>query len=172
MKRIAAILIALIIGFGIAFAKSDYKNPVESQIVAELVIQPTSNKYNTVKRNLFVAVDEYENYFISVNVNYFKNKGKDDLQIKVKGSEYRIKLDKSIKVKAYSFYPEVPYYNVTTTVTTVGNYTTAHTTITKQKYDYFEFYSIYPISAELYELIKEAGIEEVAVEGITQIIIQ
>ena len=28
----------LIIEFGIVFAKSDYKNPIESQVVAELVI--------------------------------------------------------------------------------------------------------------------------------------
>lgn len=163
------VFLFLIIGFGIAFAKSDYKNPVESQIVAELIIQPTSDKYNTVKRKLFIASDKYDNHFISINVNYFKNKGKDDLQIKVNGSEYSIKLGKSIKVKAYSFYPEIPSYNVTTTVTTIGNYTTAHTTIAKQKYDYFEFYSIYPISAELYELIKEVGIEEIAIKGIYSI---
>lgn len=172
MKRITTLLIALIIGFGISFAKSDYKEPIESNIVAELVIQPTTNKYNTVKRDMYVAVDKYDNHFISINVNYFKNKGKDDLQITVKGNEYRLKLDKSIKVKAYSFYPENPTYRVTTTAHTVGNYTTAHTTITKQKMDYYEFFSIYPISKELYELIKEVGIENVKVDGITSIIIQ
>lgn len=169
MKRFITILIAIIIGLGVGFAKSDYSNPVESEIVTELVIQPAPNKTN-VYRKMFIAVDSYDNHFISINVNYFYKKGKDDIQITLKdGSEYRIKLEKSIKVKAYSFYPEIPSYNVTTTVSTVGNYTTANTTITKQKYDYYDFYSIYVIPTELYEAIKEVGIEDMKVEGIYQI---
>lgn len=87
MKRIAAILIALIIGFGIAFAKSDYKNPVESQIVAELVIQTTSNPYNKVERDMYLAVDKYDNHFISINVTYFYKKGKDNLNITLKNGD-------------------------------------------------------------------------------------
>lgn len=166
------LLIVLTIGFG-AFAKSDYKNPIESQPVAELVIQPTSNKYNTVKRNMYVAVDKYDNYFISINVNYFKNKGKDAIQITfTNGDSVTLKLDSSIKVKAYSYYPSNPTYRVTTTAHTVGNYTTANTTVTREKYDYFEFFSIYPITKEQYELIKENGIESIRVEGIESIIIQ
>lgn len=171
MKKFFIILIALIIGFGTALAKSDYKNPVQSDKVAELVIQP--NKFREVKRDMFLAIDGYDNHFISINVNYFYKKGKDALEITLKdGSEQVIKLGQSIKIKAYSFYPENPTYKVTTTATTVGNYTTAHTTITKQKYDYYEFYSIYPISKELYEQIVEVGIESIKVDGIYNIIIQ
>ncbi len=170
MKRILLVLIALIIGFG-AYAKSDYKNPVESDIVAELVIQPTESKY-TVKRDIYLAIDKYDNHFISINVNYFKNKGKDDLQIVVDGSEYRLKLDKSIKVKAYSYYPENPTYRVTSTISTIGTHTVGRVTVSKEKMDYFEFFSIYPISKELYELIKEIGIDSIRVDGIYNIIIQ
>lgn len=37
---------------------------------------------------------------------------------------------------------------------------------------WYNFYSIYPISKELYNLIKDNGIEEVAVEGVAPIIIK
>lgn len=170
MKQLITLIVLIVLGFGLASAKTDYKNPVKSDKVAELVLTTASNK--TVYRDLFIAVDKYDNYFISINVNYFKNKGKDDLQVKVKGNDYRIKLDKSIKVKAYSFYPNLPTYNVTTNITTIGNMTTARTNISPQKYDYFNFYSIYPISKELYDLIKGNGIEEVAVDGVAPIIIK
>ena len=151
MKRIITILIALIIGFGIAFAKSDYKNPIESQIVAELVIQPTSNKYNTVKRNMYLAVDKYDNHYISINVNYFVKKDKDNLELTLaNGDSCTLELAKSFKQYAHSFYD-------------ISKTATIH------KVAYYEFFSVYPLTNEQYELIKEAGITEIAVEGIYQI---
>ena len=170
MKRILILFITLIIGFG-AFAKSDYKEPVESDKVAELVIQPT--KYREVKRDMYVAVDRYDNYFISINVNYFVKKGKDALEVTfANGDTATLELDKSIKVKAYSYFPTNPTFRVTTTATTIGNYTTATTTVTREKYDYYEFFSIYPITKEQYENIRENGIKEIRVEGTYSIIIQ
>lgn len=153
MKQIITILIALIIGFG-AYAKSDYKNPIESQKVAELVIQPTSNPYNTVKRNMYLAVDKYDNHYISINVNYFVKKNKDNLELTLaNGDTVTLEIASSFKQYAYSFYD-------------ISKTATVH------KVAYFEFYSVYPISKELYNQIKEAGIEEIRVEGIYQIIIQ
>ncbi len=152
MKRILILFIALIIGFG-AFAKSDYKHPIESQPVAELVIQPTE-RYNTVKRDMYVAVDAYDNHFISINVNYFKNKGKDDLEVTfTNGDTATLELDKSIKVEADTYYYISDKLNVS-------------------KQSYYQFFSIYPISKEQYDDIKENGIKEIRVEGIYSIIIQ
>lgn len=155
MKRITAIIIALIIGFGIAFAKSDYKNPVESQIVAELVIQPTQSPYyNVVTRNMYIAIDKYDNHYLSINVNYFVKKGKDKLEITLaNGDNYTLELASSFKQYAYSFYD-------------ISKTATVH------KVAYYEFFSVYPLTNEQYELIKEQGIAEIAVEGITQITIQ
>ena len=151
MKRILILFIALIIGFG-AFAKSDYKEPVESQKVAELVIQPT--KYREVKRDMYVAVDKYDNHFISINVNYFVNKGKDALEVTfINGDSATLELDKSIKVEADTYI-----------------YVSDRLNISKQTY--YQFFSIYPITAEQYEDIKENGIKEIKVEGIYHIIIQ
>lgn len=147
------LLIVLTIGFG-AFAKSDYKNPIESKPVAELVIQPTTNKYNTVKRDMYIAVDKYDNYFISINVNYFKNKGKDAIQITFRnGDTATLELDKSIKVEADTYF-----------------YISDRLNISKQTY--FQFFSIYPITKEQYEMIRDNGIESIKVEGIESIIIQ
>lgn len=171
MKRIAAILIALIIGFGIAFAKSDYKNPVESQIVAELVIQPTSNPYNKVERDMYLAVDKYDNHFISINVTYFYKKGKDNLNITLKnGDSFIVKPTKFINIKKGTF--GTGTYTATSRITTVGNYTTVSTTVRENKIDYFDAYSIYQITAEQYSKILEAGLDSISVEGIYQIIIQ
>lgn len=147
------LFMALIIGFG-AFAKSDYKNPIESKPVAELVIQPTTNKYNTVKRNMYIAVDKYDNYFISINVNYFVNKGKDALEVTfTNGDTVTLELDKSIKVEADTFYDISKRMNL-------------------HKVTYYQYFSIYPITAEQYQLIKDNGIENIRVEGIYSIIIQ
>lgn len=151
MKRIITILIALIIGFGTALAKSDYKNPIESQIVAELVIQPTSNKYNTVKRSMYIATDKYDNHYLSINVNYFVNKGKDKLEITLAdGNSYTLELATSFKQYAHSFYK-------------------ISQTAEVNKIAYFEFFSVYPLTKEQYDIIKENGIEEIKVDGIYQI---
>lgn len=173
MKRMIALITALIIGFGIAFAKSDYKNPVESQIVAELLIQPTKSPYyNVVKRNIYLTTDKYDNHYLSINVNYFVKKNKDALEVSVGDNSFTLSFTSGFKQLAYSFYPENPTFAVTTIASTVGNYTTAKTTIYKQKYNYYEFYSVYLLTNEQYELIKENGIDKIAVEGIYQIIIQ
>lgn len=151
MKRILILFIALIIGFG-AFAKSDYKEPIESQKVAELVIQPT--KYKEVKRDMYVAVDKYDNHFISINVNYFVKKGKDALEVTfTNGDSATLQLDKSIKVEADTYI-----------------YVSDRLNISKQTY--YQFFSIYPITAEQYKDIKENGVDSIKVEGIYQIIIQ
>lgn len=151
MKRILILFIALIIGFG-AFAKSDYKEPVESQKVATLVIQPTKN--SQVKRDMYVAVDKYDNHFISINVNYFVKKGKDALEVTfTNGDTATLELDKSIKVEADTYI-----------------YVSDRLNISKQTY--YQFFSIYPITAEQYEDIKDNGVEGIRVEGIYSIIIQ
>ncbi len=123
---------------------------------------------------MFIAVDKYDNYFISVNVNYFKNKGKDDLQVKVNGNDYRIKLAKSIKAKVKDYYvcPDPTSLKVTTRTTKIGNTYTTTSSINRDILGWYNFYSIYPISKELYNLIKDNGIEEVAVEGVAPIIIK
>lgn len=171
MKRIAAILIALIIGFGIAFAKSDYKNPVESQIVAELVIQPTSNPYNKVERDMYLAVDKYDNHFISINVTYFYKKGKDNLNITLKnGDSFTVTPTKFLNVEKGTY--KNGTYTATATISTVGNYTTINTSVIENKTTYYDAYSIYQITAEQYSKILEAGLDSISVEGIYQIIIQ
>ena len=171
MKRIATILIALIIGFGIAFAKSDYKNPVESQIVAELVIQPTSNPYNMVERDMYLAVDKYDNHFISINVTYFYKKGKDNLNIILKnGDSFTVTPTKFLNVEKGTY--KNGTYTATTRITTVGNYTTVNTTVKENKTTYYDAYSIYQITEEQYSKILEAGLDSISVEGIYQIIIQ
>lgn len=172
MKQLITLLVILVFGFGLASAKTDYKNPVKSDKVPELILTTASNK--TVYRDLFIAVDKYDNYFISINVNYFKNKGKDDLQIKVEGKDYRIKLAQSIKakVKDYCVYPAPTSIKVTTTTTKIGNTYTTHSSIGREMLGWYNFYSIYPISKELYDLIKDNGIEEVAVDGVAPIAIK
>lgn len=171
MKRIAAILIALIIGFGIAFAKSDYKNPVESQIVAELVIQPNSNPYNKVERDIYLAVDKYDNHFISINVTYFYKKGKDNLNITLKnGDSFTVTPTKFLNVEKGTY--KNGTYTASARITTVGNYTTVNTSVKENKTTYYDAYSIYQITAEQYSKILEAGIDSISVEGIYQIIIQ
>lgn len=171
MKRIAAILIALIIGFGIAFAKSDYKNPVESQIVAELVIQPNSNPYNKVERDMYLAVDKYDNHFISINVTYFYKKGKDNLNITLKnGDSFTVTPTKFLNVEKGTY--KNGTYTASARITTVGNYTTVNTSVKENKTTYYDAYSIYQITAEQYSKILEAGIDSISVEGIYQIIIQ
>lgn len=169
MKQLITLLVILVFGFGLASAKTDYKNPVKSDKVAELVLTTASNK--TVNRDLFIAVDKYDNCFISINVNYFKNKGKDDLQVKVKGNDYRIKLAKSIKAKVKDYYvcPDPTSLKVTTRTTKIGNTYTTTSSINRDILGWYNFYSIYPISKELYNLIKDNGIEEVAVEGVAPI---
>lgn len=154
-------------GFGLASAKTDYKNPVQSEKVAELILTTASN--TTVYRDMFLAVDKYDNYFISVNVNYFKNKGKDDLQVKVNGTDYRLKLAESIKAKVKGFYSDPTSIKVITTTTKIGNTYTTRSSIGRDILGWYDFYSIYPISKELYNLIKDNGIEEVSVEGIAPI---
>ena len=156
-------------GFGLASAKTDYKNPVQSEKVAELILTTASN--TTVYRDMFLAVDKYDNYFISVNVNYFKNKGKDDLQVKVNGTDYRLKLAESIKAKVKGFYvySDPTSVKVITTTTKIGNTYTTHSSIGRDILGWYDFYSIYPISKELYNLIKDNGIEGVSVEGIAPI---
>lgn len=171
MKRIAAILIALIIGFGIAFAKSDYKNPVESQIVAELAIQPTSNPYNKVERYIYLAVDKYDNHFISINVTYFYKKGKDNLNITLKnGDSFTVTPTKFLNVEKGTY--KNGTYTASARITTVGNYTTVNTSVKENKTTYYDAYSIYQITAEQYSKILEAGLDSISVEGIYQIIIQ
>lgn len=172
MKRIAAILIALIIGFGIAFAKSDYKNPVESQIVAELVIQPTSSPYyNVVERDMYLAVDKYDNHFISINVTYFYKKGKDNLNITLKnGDSFTVTPTKFLNIEKGTY--KNGTYTVSARITTVGNYTTVNTSVKENKTTYYNAYSIYQITAEQYSKILEAGLDSIYVEGIYQIIIQ
>lgn len=171
MKRIAAILIAFIIGFGIAFAKSDYKNPVESQIVAELVIQPTSNPYNKVERDMYLAVDKYDNHFISINVTYFYKKGKDNLNITLKnGDSFTVTPIKFLNVEKGTY--KNGTYTASARITTVGNYTTVNTSVKENKTTYYDAYSIYQITAEQYSKILEAGLDSISVEGIYQIIIQ
>lgn len=171
MKRIAAILIALIIGFGIAFAMSDYKNPVESQIVAELVIQPNSNPYNKVERDMYLAVDKYDNHFISINVTYFYKKGKDNLNITLKnGDSFTVTPTKFLNVEKGTYNNGT--YTATARITTVGNYTTVNTSVKENKTTYYDAYSIYQITAEQYSKILEAGLNSISVEGIYQIIIQ
>lgn len=172
MKRIAAILIALIIGFGIAFAKSDYKNPVESQIVAELVIQPTSSPYyNVVERDMYLAVDKYDNHFISINVTYFYKKGKDNLNITLKnGDSFTVTPTKFLNIEKGTY--KNGTYTVSARITTVGNYTTVNTSVKENKTTYYDAYSIYQITAEQYSKILEAGLDSISVEGIYQIIIQ
>lgn len=163
------ILILLVFGFGLASAKTDYKNPVQSEKVAELILTTASN--TTVYRDMFLAVDKYDNYFISVNVNYFKNKGKDDLQVKVNGTDYRLKLAESIKAKVKDFYvyPDPTSVKVTITTTKIGNTYITSSSIGGDILGWYDFYSIYPISKELYDLIKDNGIEGVAVDGIAPI---
>lgn len=171
MKRIAAILIALIIGFGIAFAKSDYKNPVESQIVAELVIQPTSSPYRVVERDMYLAVDKYGNHFISINVTYFYKKGKDNLNITLKnGDSFTVTPTKFLNVEKGTY--KNGTYTATARITTVGNYTTVNTSVKENKTTYYDAYSIYQITPEQYSKILEAGLDSISVEGIYQIIIQ
>lgn len=171
MKRIATIFIALIIGFGIAFAKSDYKNPVESQIVAELVIQPTSNPHNKVERDMYLAVDKYNNHFISINVTYFYKKGKDNLNITLKnGDSFIVKPSASLNIKKGTY--KNGTYTATTRITTVGNYTTVNTSVKENKIDIFDAYSIYQITAEQYSKTLEAGLDNISVEGIYQITIK
>lgn len=171
MKRIAAILIALIIGFGIAFAKSDYKNPVESQIVAELVIQPTSSPYRVVERDMYLAVDKYDNHFISINVTYFYKKGKDNLNITLKnGDSFTVTPTKFLNVEKGTY--KNGTYTASARITTVGNYTTVNTSVRENKATYYDAYSIYQITAEQYSKILEAGLDSISVEGIYQIIIQ
>lgn len=171
MKRIAAILIALIIGFGIAFAKSDYKNPVESQIVAELVIQPTSSPYRVVERDMYLAVDKYDNHFISINVTYFYKKGKDNLNITLKnGDSFTVTPTKFLNVEKGTY--KNGTYTASARINTVGNYTTVNTSVKENKTTYYDAYSIYQITAEQYSKILEAGLDSISVEGIYQIIIQ
>lgn len=170
MKRIFTILLALIIGFG-CYAKTDYPNPIESNEIATLVIQPASNRL-PVKRAVYLCSDKYDNHYLSINVNYFVNKNKDALEVTAGDSSFTLDFTKGFKQLAYSFYPEVPTFTVTTTASTVGNYTTARTRVHRDKYNYYEFYSVYLLTNEQYEVIKSNGIDSISVEGIYSIIIQ
>lgn len=165
MRKLIILIILLVIGFGLAEAKrtkTDYKNPVRTDTIALLEMTNSNNK--TVYRYLSIDVDKYDNYFITVNVNRFTDEGDDDIQIKVDDKYYRIKYRKSITVYGYSWYPEVPSY----TITTIGNTTTVEP---KKNYWYY-WHSIYPISKEIYDLIKNKGIEEMKVDGIPPIIVK
>ena len=63
-------------------------------------------------------------------------------------------------------------FKVTTRTTKIGNTYTTTSSINRDILGWYNFYSIYPISKELYNLIKDNGIEEVAVEGVAPIIIK
>lgn len=168
MKKLILLITLLIIGFGLAEAKrtkTDYKNPVRTDTVALLEMTNSHNK--TVYRYMSVDVDKYGNYFITVNVNRFSDEGDDDIQIKVAGKDYKIKYRKTVMVYGYSYYPKVPSYTVTTT--TIGNTTT--TTVEPKLKDWSYFHSIYPISKELYDLIRNYGIEGIKVDGVPPIIV-
>lgn len=169
MRKLIILITLLMIGFGLASAKrikTDYKHPVRTDTIATLIMTNPHNK--TVYRYLSVDVDKYENYFITVNVNRFTDEGEDDIQIKVDGKDYKIKYRKTVMVYGYSYYPKVPSYTITTT--TIGNTTT--TTAEPKLEDWSYFHSIYPISKELYYLIKSNGIEGMKVDGVPPIIVK
>lgn len=165
MRKLIIIIALLLIGVGLASAKrikTDYKHPVRTDTIATLIMTNPLNK--TVYRYLSVDVDKYENYFITVNVNRFTDEGEDDIQIKVDGKDYKIKYRKTVMVYGYSYYPKVPSY----TITTICNTTTAEPKLEDWSY----FHSIYPISKELYYLIKSNGIERMKVDGVPPIIVK
>ena len=165
MRKLIIIIALLLIGVGLASAKrikTDYKHPVRTDTIATLIMTNPLNK--TVYRYLSVDVDKYENYFITVNVNRFTDEGDDYIQIKVDGKDYKIKYRKTVMVYGYSYYPKVPSY----TITTIGNTTTAEPKLEDWSY----FHSIYPISKELYYLIKSNGIERMKVDGVPPIIVK
>lgn len=165
MRKLITLITLLVIGFGLASAKrikTDYKHPVRTDTIATLIMTNPHNK--TVYRYLSVDVDKYENYFITVNVNRFTDEGEDDIQIKVDGKDYKIKYRKTVMVYGYSYYPKVPSY----TITTIGNTITAEPKLEDWSY----FHSIYPISKELYYLIKSNGIERMKVDGVPPIIVK
>ncbi len=163
MRKLITLIILLVIGFGLASAKKDYNNPVKIDTIAILEM---TNKYNkTVYRYMFVDVDKYDNYFISINVTRFTDEGDDDIQIKVKGIDYKLRFRKNTSEYAYSYYTN----SYIASTTTIGNTTT--TTVEPEIKSWYYWYSIYPISKELYDLIKNNGIEEMKVDGVSPIIV-
>ena len=76
------------------------------------------------------------------------------------------------KVKDYYVCPDPTSFKITTRTTKIGNTYTTTSSINRDILGWYNFYSIYPISKELYNLIKDNGIEEVAVEGVAPIIIK
>ena len=72
----------------------------------------------------------------------------------------------------YYVCPDPTSLKVTTRTTKIGNTYTTTSSINRDILGWYNFYSIYPISKELYNLIKDNGIEEVAVEGVAPIIIK
>ena len=73
------------------------------------------------------------------------------------------------KVKDYYVCPDPTSLKVTTRTTKIGNTYTTTSSINRDILGWYNFYSRSPISKELYNLIKDNGIEEVAVEGIAPI---
>lgn len=165
MRKLIIIISLLLIGVGLATAKrtkTDYRHPVRTDIIASLEMSNNKSDF----RYMYVGVDKYNNYFITIN-RYEKDEY-DYIQIKVAGKDYRIKFCKTIKIYEL-YYPKVPSYTMITT--TVGNTTT--TILKPEEWDYwYYFYSIYPISKELYDLIKSNGIEGMKVDVIPPIIVE
>lgn len=160
MRKLIILITLLVIGFGLASAKrikTDYKHPVRTDTIARLVMSNDKTDF----RYMSVDVDKYNNYFITIS--RFENEEYDEIQIKVVGKDYRIKFGKTIKVYEL-YYPKVPSY----TVTTIGS----TTTVKPEECIWYYFRSIYPISKELYDLIKNKGIEEMKVDGIPPIIVK
>lgn len=165
MRKLLFILITLFSTCNI-FARTDYKNPIESEKIGTLIIQP--NQYKEVERDLYLCKDKDNNYFIAINVNYFVKKNKDVLNIILNNNEtFSLKLGKSFKQLKYFFYGNT--FTARTTITTVGNYTTANTTVSRDKFIWYDFYSAYPITKEQYSLICQYGIKEISVDGIYKI---
>lgn len=73
------------------------------------------------------------------------------------------------KVKGFYTYSDPTSVNVVTTTTKIGNTYTTHSSIGRDILGWCNFYSIYPISKELYNLIRDNGIDGVSVEGIAPI---
>lgn len=160
MRKLIILITLLVIGFGLASAKrikTDYKHPVRTDTIVRLVMSNDKTDF----RYMSVDVDKYNNYFITIS--RFENEEYDEIQIKVAGKDYRIKFGKTIKVYEL-YYPKVPSY----TVTTIGS----TTTVKPEECIWYYFRSIYPISKELYDLIRNCGIERMKVDGIPPIIVK
>lgn len=120
---------------------------------------------------MYLAVDKYDNHFISINVTYFYKKGKDNLNITLKnGDSFTVTPTKFLNVEKGTY--KNGTYTASARITTVGNYTNVNTSVKENKTTYYDAYSIYQITAEQYSKILEAGLGSISVEGIYQIIIQ